>query len=132
MSSVSVQPRREFLQGLVALPALGAVSLASASIEYEFNEFAVAGFPYYHGPAMLPDLHCGEALALVPEPDNPHDADAIRIEARGQHIGYVPRSENGPMMRLLRQGASITGRIERVDPDQGLWRALTAVVSLRL
>jgi hypothetical protein len=128
----SVHPRREFLQGLVALPALGAASLAPGAIEYEFNEFAVAGFPYYHGPEMLHDLGCGEALALVPEPDNPHDANAIRIEARGQQIGYVPRSDNAPMVRLLRQGASISARIERVDPDQGPWRALTAVVSLRL
>lgn len=128
----SVHPRRDFLQGLVALPALCAASLAAGATDYEFNEFAVAGFPFYRGPEMLLDLRCGEALALVPEPDNPHDANAIRIEARGQQIGYVPRSENGPMMRLLRQGAAITGRIERVDPDQGLCRALMVVVSLRL
>ena len=28
---------------------------------------------------------------LVPEPDNKHDPNAIRVEVGGQHVGYVPR-----------------------------------------
>ena len=28
---------------------------------------------------------------LVPEPTNPHDPNAIRVEINNQHVGYVPR-----------------------------------------
>ena len=32
-----------------------------------------------------------DACEFVPEPSNPHDPAAIRVEVGGQHVGYVPR-----------------------------------------
>lgn len=40
--------------------------------------------------------------ALIPEPDNPHDPNAIRVEIDGRKVGYVPRSKAeayGPVVR---------------------------------
>src|SRR5689334_23732236 len=34
------------------------------------------------------------ALDLVREPENPHDANAVRVEWRGRKLGYVPRRDN--------------------------------------
>ena len=31
------------------------------------------------------------SFALVREPDNPHDPNAIRVEVGGLYLGYVPR-----------------------------------------
>jgi hypothetical protein len=31
------------------------------------------------------------SFALVREPDNPHDPNAIRVELAGLYLGYVPR-----------------------------------------
>ena len=31
------------------------------------------------------------SFALVREPDNPHDSNAIRVEIGGLYLGYVPR-----------------------------------------
>ena len=31
------------------------------------------------------------SFALVREPDNPHDPNAIRVELSGLYLGYVPR-----------------------------------------
>ena len=31
------------------------------------------------------------SFALVREPDNPHDLNAIRVELAGLYLGYVPR-----------------------------------------
>ncbi|MEJ7817801.1 MAG: HIRAN domain-containing protein [Thermoleophilaceae bacterium] len=28
---------------------------------------------------------------LIPEPDNPHDANAVRVEIDGAKVGYLPR-----------------------------------------
>lgn len=31
--------------------------------------------------------------ALVPEPENPHDPNAIRVEIEGRLVGYLPRAQ---------------------------------------
>jgi hypothetical protein len=127
----SSQPRRDFLQALMALPMLSVPPITHAAIEYELNEFAVAGLPYYDGPALLDELQPGDSLTLVAEPDNPFDERAIRIEAQGRKIGYVPRGENGPLVRLMGQGVSLRARVARIAPEAGPWSALTVLVSMR-
>ena len=128
----SSQPRREFLQALMALPMLGVPSITNGIAEYELNEFAVAGLPFYDGPELLDELQPGESLSLAAEPDNPFDHDAIRIDAHGRKIGYVPRGENGPLARLLRQGVPLRARVARIAPEASTWGALTVLVSMRL
>ena len=54
----------------------------------------LAGFQYHAGKAVWPQLRVGDALTLVREPDNAHDARAVRVEWQGRKIGYVPRREN--------------------------------------
>lgn len=128
----SSRPRRDFLQALLGLPMLGVPSITHGVAEYELNEFPVAGFPYYDGPALLDDLQAGDELTLVAEPDNPFDQHAIRIEAQGRQIGYVPRGENGLLTRLRGQGVSLRARVARVAPGAGPWSALSILVSMRL
>jgi hypothetical protein len=61
--------------------------------------------PEAHGDASF-DPGC--PLALVPEPDNPHDPNAIGIwnEERTVQAGYVPR-EVAPELRGDEQAVSI-------------------------
>lgn len=56
---------------------------------YSCVEFYIAGVGYRSGI----DNHLGEFVGrLVPEPNNPHDPNAIRIESPdGAHLGYVPK-----------------------------------------
>lgn len=128
------QPRRKFLQHLLALPLLGhAPSLAAGSpVDYELNVFPVAGFMFHEGPQLLDRLRPGDRLALVAEPGNRHDARAIRIEAFGRHIGYVPRSENGPLSRLLAQGATLHARVADLQSQGAPWQTVNVAVSLRV
>lgn len=127
----SSQPRRDFLQALLAMPMLGVPTITRTAVEYELNEFVVAGLPYYDGPALLDELQPGDSLTLVAEPDNPFDEHAIRIEAQGRKIGYVPRGENSPLVRLMGQGVSLRARVARVAPEAGPWSALTVLVSMQ-
>ena len=39
----------------------------------------------------LSDIGVGEVALLVPEPENSHDAHAIRVEVRGRLVGYLDR-----------------------------------------
>src|SRR5665809_39515 len=52
----------------------------------------VAGVSYRPGALDDPSFDPGRRLALVPEPDNPHDGNAVAIynEARTLQLGYVP------------------------------------------
>ncbi|MEJ2523136.1 MAG: HIRAN domain-containing protein [Gammaproteobacteria bacterium] len=124
--------RRDFLKSLVALPALGAVCTVRAGAEYELTEFPVAGLPYHVDEDGLSGIEPGDALILVREPDNPHDANAIRIEAAGRQVGYVPRSENLPLVRLMDQGVELRARVKSVAPAEWSWHAVTVAVRMRL
>lgn len=52
----------------------------------------VAGASYRQDELRNPGFEPGNALALVREPENPHDANAIAVwdEARTSQAGYVP------------------------------------------
>ena len=48
------------------------------------------------------ETRVGATAALIPEPDNPHDPDAVRVEIEGQKVGYLPRDlapGYGPLVR---------------------------------
>lgn len=128
------RPRREFLKRLLALPLAAAAppGAVAAVRDYDLYLFPVAGFRFHDGPALLERIRVGMPLALVPEPDNPHDRRAIRIEAYGHHLGYVPRSDNRPLARLLRQGAPVSARVASVKRDGESWDALRVAVSMGL
>ncbi|MBX9810990.1 MAG: HIRAN domain-containing protein, partial [Burkholderiales bacterium] len=59
----------------------------------------LAGFRYYDAKALWDEMKVGDTLTLVREPDNPHDANAVRVEWRGHKLGYVPRRENADVAR---------------------------------
>src|SRR5512147_187694 len=71
----------------------------------------LAGFRYYDGRKLWSRMRVGDELVLVREPDNPHDANAVRVEWRGRMLGYVPRRENADVARQLDRGAAIRARI---------------------
>lgn len=43
-------------------------------------------------------------VELVPEPDNPHDPNAIKVMLEGVHVGYVPRDLCLAVAEKLQQG----------------------------
>ena len=59
----------------------------------------LAGYRYAEAAAVMPMLRPGDALELVREEDNPHDANAVRVEWRGRKLGYVPRRENAAIKK---------------------------------
>jgi hypothetical protein len=66
---------------------------------------------------------------LVPEPDNPHDANAVRVEIGGRKVGYISRGDapkiNAELSLLgldgagVVVGAMIRGGWRRNQHDQG-------------
>jgi hypothetical protein len=67
---------------------------------------------------------------LIAEPENRFDAYAVHIEHQGIKLGYVPRTDNRHLGRLLRQGAKLTCRVTDVRPEGPTWRMLQVTAGM--
>ena len=92
----------------------------------------LAGFQYHAGEALWSRLQVGDALALIREPDNPHDPRAIRVEWRGVMLGYLPRAENAAVAAAMDRGDRVEGRIAALTPHRNPWRRVRIAVFVRL
>jgi hypothetical protein len=81
----------------------------------------LAGFPYHAGKKLWPQMEVGDALTLIREPDNVHDAKAVRVEWQGHKIGYVPRRENTDVARFMDGGQTLVARINRLAEVRDPW-----------
>jgi len=73
----------------------------------------VAGFRHA-AKVPLENLHPGEAVQFVPEPDNAFDPDALAVVVRAQRIGYVPKQQ-ACAVRALYEAGSLQAQIERIN-----------------
>lgn len=94
------------------------------SIRVLVQSSPLAGFQYHAGGALWEQLRAGDTLNLVREPDNPHDANAVRVEWRGQMLGYLPRLENRTVAAEIDRGGRVEARIARLTRDRNPWRRL--------
>lgn len=62
-------------------------------------------------------------VALVPEPDNPYDSNAVQVYADGEHVGYLSRGDAidyGPAVRECAAAGKViacSARIAGRGPD---------------
>jgi hypothetical protein len=74
----------------------------------------LAGFRYGEAAQVWPQLREGDALELSREADNPHDANAVRVDWRGRKLGYVPRRDNAAVAWGLDRGTPLHARVSRL------------------
>lgn len=84
----------------------------------------LAGFRYYAGETLWQEMKVGDELDLVREPDNMHDANAVRVEWRGHKLGYLPRAENRAVAAEMDRGAPVIARIAALAQDRNPWKRL--------
>jgi hypothetical protein len=108
---------------LAALSLNAGMATQAADIQSAIllQDSPLAGFQYHAGKALWPRMQVGDALALIREPDNPHDAKAVRVEWQGHKIGYVPRRENADVARFMDGGQKLTARIVRLAEGRDPW-----------
>jgi hypothetical protein len=85
---------------------------------------AVRGLTYGNRRADLSDLKPGDAIRLIREPDNPHDANAIRVlRADDADLGYLAREvARGIASRLDDDPDSVVAVVLEVDREFPLLR----------
>ena len=122
--------RRRFLGTIPTLPFLFGRSeqpkpnTARAMV----NRFSVAGFRYYQGKTVINWLNPGDRLTLKAEPGNPHDSFAVEIFHGRTKLGYVPRSDNKHISRLLQAQAEVICEVDKGMPDSTPWSVVTVKV----
>ncbi len=90
----------------------------------------LAGFQHYAGKRVWDELKVGDALTLVREPDNTYDTNAIRVEWRGEKLGYVPRAGNDAIAKLMDKGSKVSGRIVHLKSGRSHWQRILFEVLL--
>lgn len=77
------------------------------------------------GRHVAAHLAPGDAVELVREPRNKYDRNAIRVEALGHKIGYLPGNKNRELARFMD-----ARQIERMPAVAGLGRAAGPTVEI--
>jgi hypothetical protein len=94
---------------------------AQIAVHILLQDSPLAGFQYHAGKTLWPQMQVGDALTLIREPDNVHDARAVRVEWQGHKIGYVPRRENADVARFMDGGQVLMARINRLAEVRDPW-----------
>lgn len=128
--------RRVFLKSLTAL--LGGFSLPAIAhirpdqVRWKTLQISpVAGFQYYQGETLWPQLDTGQFVTLVREADNPYDDRAVRIDWQGHKLGYIPRMDNAAVSQLMDRGERLEVIIVELKESSNPWDRIRVKVQWR-
>ena len=110
-----------------ALLLAGALLLGAAhagEVRILVQSSPLAGFKYHAGESLWHEMREGDRLSLVREANNEHDAKAIRVEWRGQKLGYLPRAENRAVAAAMDNGDKVDARIAKLRQHKNPWQRM--------
>jgi hypothetical protein len=84
----------------------------------------LAGIQFYTAKEWWAEMQVDDRLQLIREPDNRHDANAIRVEWKGHKLGYVPRRENQAVAQEMDRGAHLEASISKLQRHRSPWQRL--------
>ncbi len=98
----------------VLCSALSSPTALAGEIRMLVQSSPLAGFRYYAGETLWQEMREGDRLALIREPQNTHDPNAVRVEWQGRKLGYLPRAENRAVAAAMDVGEQVDARIARL------------------
>ena len=113
--ALALMPTLALSLGVATTSPPAAAADRPAKVRMLVQDSPLAGFRHAEADAVWPDLREGDIVALVREPDNPFDENAVRVEWRGRKLGYVPRRENAALAWALDRGEVLHARISRAE-----------------
>ncbi len=96
------------------VPAWAVAQSPQPSVKLLVQSSPLAGFRHHEAASVWSEVRVGDALDLVREPQNPHDANAVRVQWHGRMLGYVPRAENAALAWAMDRGERVSARISRL------------------
>ena len=67
----------------------------------EPKRYSIVGMNFRKSEAFVAALEAGVKLALVREPTNKFDKNAVAVWCGDVHIGYVPKTQNGVLSKFI-------------------------------
>ena len=119
-----------FLMASSGLPGAQPAETRAARVTLVVQSTRIAGFHHYDAASVWDDLREGDSLELVREPDNRHDANAVRIEWRGRMLGYVPRRDNRALAWALDSGQPLRARIVHLQAHPNPARRIALEITM--
>ncbi len=77
----------------------------------------IAGFQHYDGPDAQSLLETGMPLQLNREPHNQHDKNAVEVWTGDAKLGYIPRSDNKTIARIMDKGVGVEALVLELEPS---------------
>ncbi len=107
--------RRSTQNKMISLPPL-----ADPEMDHLFfASFHVAGFSYYEGAFLFPELQVGSRIELRLDHENIYDDHAVELRFKGNKIGYVPQDENAEISTILKAGYNIfVAVVQQISPAE--------------
>ncbi len=112
------------LAAIFALLMALAAPASAADARIIVQQSPLAGFQYYEGKGLWEMMRVGDSLQLTREPQNPHDANAVRVLWRNEMLGYIPRRENSDVARQMDRGAPVKARIVQLKEARNPWQRI--------
>lgn len=115
--------RKDFLKNillgstgvLVTAPLNTAAKPEKQKIRLSVN--FIAGFQHYDGPEAESLLEIGMPLQLNRTPHNQYDKNAVEVWTGDAKLGYVPRTDNKTVAKLMDHGTEVQALVLELDPS---------------
>lgn len=92
----------------------------------------VAGLQYYDVLEIWKTLKIGDVVELLPEPHNRYDENAVMVACKGKQLGYLPRSENHHIAKILNAGLNpYEARIQSLYQDRPMYERIEICLNIK-
>jgi len=132
--------RRNFLQALIAMvgtttmPATGMPTTGSSKQNIAIQkplqilETSIAGFQYYEGERLFPQLNPGDLLQLRRAAENKYDKRAVEVYWQGNMLGHIPKIANMSVSQMMDRNMQLSAHITTLTPAYSPWQCITLIV----
>ena len=121
-----------FLPTLIISLVLALPHARAEEVKVLVQSSPLAGSQYYALSSVWGEIRTGDKLLLKREPENRHDANAIRVEWTGHQLGFVPRAENRALAAAMDRGEKVEARVARLKRHRNPWQRVEFEVYLVL
>lgn len=98
-------------KGIASLLSKGTINLNVLLRDIVVLETKVAGTMYYEPHEFEPIIKKDLLLKMVREPDNKFDKFAVALHLEDGKIGYLPKTQNEVIARLMDAGKEFTTKV---------------------
>jgi len=129
--------RRQFLRTIsiipfLTIPTFSATNRNSRTKTFQRKRIAshvpLAGFQFYQGDKLWNKLTPTDSVEMIREPSNKFDKNAIMINWQNQQLGYIPRSDNKPLVALMDQGKQLSAEIVTLSKSTNPWKRIKLAI----